>query len=168
MCLELDVSSLRGPSPVLGPTRGGGWVMGWRQGGCGSGGAGLVKGRGSSGRPSPSSSAGYSVSGHPATACAVNVSPLHPPSCSMGIIYGFAANQYMRTHVEETRKLSDSNFNDLRTLLNAVPGVRTTTCISPDGLCLRPFGVACMFGITFEPAEIQVLSFNFADTGIKG
>nr|XP_020729554.1 prominin-1-like isoform X2 [Odocoileus virginianus texanus] len=28
----------------------------------------------------------------------------------------------MRTHVEETRKLSDSNFNDLRTLLNAVPG----------------------------------------------
>ncbi|KAB0342157.1 hypothetical protein FD754_019083 [Muntiacus muntjak] len=41
---------------------------------------------------------------------------------SIGIIYGFAANQYMRTHVEETRKLSDSNFNDLRTLLNAVPG----------------------------------------------
>ena len=92
---------------------------------------------------------------------------LHPLSCSIGIIYGFAANHYMRTHMEETRKLSESNFNDLRTLLNVVPGVRTTTCISPDALCLRPFGVACIVGITFEPAEIQVLSFNFADKGIK-
>nr|XP_006055022.1 prominin-1 isoform X3 [Bubalus bubalis] len=41
---------------------------------------------------------------------------------SIGIIYGFAANHYMRTHMEETRKLSESNFNDLRTLLNVVPG----------------------------------------------
>uniref|UniRef100_A0A8B9YH74 Prominin 1 n=1 Tax=Bos mutus grunniens TaxID=30521 RepID=A0A8B9YH74_BOSMU len=41
---------------------------------------------------------------------------------SIGIIYGFAANHYMRTNVEETRKLSESNFNDLRTLLNVVPG----------------------------------------------
>ena len=92
---------------------------------------------------------------------------LHPLSCSIGIIYGFATNQYMRTRVEETRKLSDSNFNDLRTLLNVVPGVRTTTCISLDALCLRPFGIACIFGITFEPAEIQVLSFNFVDKRIK-
>uniref|UniRef100_A0A4W2ERW8 Uncharacterized protein n=1 Tax=Bos indicus x Bos taurus TaxID=30522 RepID=A0A4W2ERW8_BOBOX len=41
---------------------------------------------------------------------------------SIGIIYGFAANHYMRTNVEETRKLSESNLNDLRTLLNVVPG----------------------------------------------
>ncbi|XP_057561217.1 prominin-1 [Hippopotamus amphibius kiboko] len=41
---------------------------------------------------------------------------------SIGIIYGFVANQHMRTHVEKTRKLSESNFNDLRTLLNATPG----------------------------------------------
>ncbi|KAI4572189.1 hypothetical protein MJT46_005257 [Ovis ammon polii x Ovis aries] len=43
-------------------------------------------------------------------------------TADIGIIYGFAANQYMRTRMEETRKLSDSNFNDLRTLLNVVPG----------------------------------------------
>ncbi|XP_059779285.1 prominin-1 [Balaenoptera ricei] len=41
---------------------------------------------------------------------------------SIGIIYGFVANQHIRTHVEKTRKLSESNFNDLRTLLNAAPG----------------------------------------------
>ncbi|XP_007167395.2 prominin-1 isoform X1 [Balaenoptera acutorostrata] len=41
---------------------------------------------------------------------------------SIGIIYGFVANQHIRTHVEKTRKLSESNFNDLRTLLNATPG----------------------------------------------
>ncbi|TEA32386.1 hypothetical protein DBR06_SOUSAS4710008 [Sousa chinensis] len=43
-------------------------------------------------------------------------------SCSFGIIYGFVANQHIRTHIEKTRKLSESNFNDLRTLLNATPG----------------------------------------------
>uniref|UniRef100_A0A8C0CF04 Prominin 1 n=1 Tax=Balaenoptera musculus TaxID=9771 RepID=A0A8C0CF04_BALMU len=41
---------------------------------------------------------------------------------SIGIIYGFVANQHIRTHIEKTRKLSESNFNDLRTLLNATPG----------------------------------------------
>ncbi|XP_073661188.1 prominin-1 isoform X3 [Tursiops truncatus] len=41
---------------------------------------------------------------------------------SFGIIYGFVANQHIRTHIEKTRKLSESNFNDLRTLLNATPG----------------------------------------------
>ncbi|KAK1346037.1 hypothetical protein QTO34_008506 [Cnephaeus nilssonii] len=37
---------------------------------------------------------------------------------SIGIIYGFAANHYLRTHIRETNKLADSNFRDLRTLLN--------------------------------------------------
>nr|XP_058922111.1 prominin-1 [Kogia breviceps] len=41
---------------------------------------------------------------------------------SIGFIYGFLANQHIRTHIEKTRKLSESNFNDLRTLLNATPG----------------------------------------------
>ncbi|TKC40607.1 hypothetical protein EI555_002174, partial [Monodon monoceros] len=41
---------------------------------------------------------------------------------NIGIIYGFVANQHIRTHIEKTRKLSESNFNDLRTLLNATPG----------------------------------------------
>ncbi|KAJ8790048.1 hypothetical protein J1605_004800 [Eschrichtius robustus] len=50
--------------------------------------------------------------------------PLLPVSLSpyIGIIYGFVANQHIRTHIEKTRKLSESNFNDLRTLLNATPG----------------------------------------------
>ncbi|XP_059952099.1 prominin-1 [Mesoplodon densirostris] len=41
---------------------------------------------------------------------------------SIGIICGFVASQHIRTHIEKTRKLSESNFNDLRTLLNATPG----------------------------------------------
>lgn len=40
---------------------------------------------------------------------------------SVGIIYGFLANHYLRTHVEKTQKLVDSNFRDLRTLLDETP-----------------------------------------------
>uniref|UniRef100_A0A8D1D3E3 Prominin 1 n=1 Tax=Sus scrofa TaxID=9823 RepID=A0A8D1D3E3_PIG len=40
---------------------------------------------------------------------------------SIGIIYGFVANQHMRTHIGKTWKLSESNFKDLRTFLNTTP-----------------------------------------------
>uniref|UniRef100_A0A452T6S5 Prominin 1 n=1 Tax=Ursus maritimus TaxID=29073 RepID=A0A452T6S5_URSMA len=40
---------------------------------------------------------------------------------SVGIIYGFVANHHLRTQIEKTRKLADSNFKDLRTLLNGTP-----------------------------------------------
>ncbi|XP_046947592.1 prominin-1 isoform X2 [Lynx rufus] len=40
---------------------------------------------------------------------------------SIGIIYGFVANHHLRAQIEKTRKLADSNFRDLRTLLNAAP-----------------------------------------------
>ncbi|KAM8800654.1 prominin-1 [Rhynchonycteris naso] len=40
---------------------------------------------------------------------------------SVGIIFGFVANHYIRTQLEKTRKLADSNFKDLRTLLNETP-----------------------------------------------
>ncbi|XP_019568587.2 prominin-1 isoform X2 [Rhinolophus sinicus] len=40
---------------------------------------------------------------------------------SVGIIYGFVANHHLRTQIENTRKLADSNFRDLRTLLNETP-----------------------------------------------
>lgn len=40
---------------------------------------------------------------------------------SVGIISGFLANHYLRTHIEETQTLVDSNFRDLRTLLNKTP-----------------------------------------------
>ncbi|XP_066241091.1 prominin-1 [Saccopteryx leptura] len=40
---------------------------------------------------------------------------------SVGIIYGFVANHYVRIQLEKTRKLADSNFKDLRTLLNKTP-----------------------------------------------
>ncbi|XP_023389699.1 prominin-1 [Pteropus vampyrus] len=40
---------------------------------------------------------------------------------SVGIIYGFLANHYLRTHIEKTQKLVDSNFRDLRTLLDETP-----------------------------------------------
>uniref|UniRef100_A0A8D1L0D3 Prominin 1 n=1 Tax=Sus scrofa TaxID=9823 RepID=A0A8D1L0D3_PIG len=57
-------------------------------------------------------------------------SPLHGEGCffcscyccqSIGIIYGFVANQHMRTHIGKTWKLSESNFKDLRTFLNTTP-----------------------------------------------
>lgn len=37
---------------------------------------------------------------------------------SVGIIYGFVANRYLTTHVAKTHSLVNSNFRDLRTLLN--------------------------------------------------
>uniref|UniRef100_A0A673TAC0 Prominin 1 n=1 Tax=Suricata suricatta TaxID=37032 RepID=A0A673TAC0_SURSU len=40
---------------------------------------------------------------------------------SLGIIYGFVANHHLRTQIERTRKLADSNFKDLRTLMNGAP-----------------------------------------------
>uniref|UniRef100_A0ABI7YG13 Prominin 1 n=1 Tax=Felis catus TaxID=9685 RepID=A0ABI7YG13_FELCA len=40
---------------------------------------------------------------------------------SIGIIYGFVANHHLRAQIEKTRKLADSNFRDLRTLLNGAP-----------------------------------------------
>ncbi|XP_027943656.1 prominin-1 [Eumetopias jubatus] len=40
---------------------------------------------------------------------------------SVGIIYGFVANHHLRTQIEKTRELADSNFKDLRTLLNGTP-----------------------------------------------
>uniref|UniRef100_A0A8C5P0E4 Prominin 1 n=1 Tax=Jaculus jaculus TaxID=51337 RepID=A0A8C5P0E4_JACJA len=40
---------------------------------------------------------------------------------SLGIIYGFVANHQVRTWIEKTRKLGDSNFKDLRTFLNETP-----------------------------------------------
>uniref|UniRef100_A0A8D1SBG7 Prominin 1 n=1 Tax=Sus scrofa TaxID=9823 RepID=A0A8D1SBG7_PIG len=43
---------------------------------------------------------------------------------SIGIIYGFVANQHMRTHIGKTWKLSESNFKDLRTFLNTTPEER--------------------------------------------
>ncbi|XP_072802113.1 prominin-1 isoform X5 [Vicugna pacos] len=41
---------------------------------------------------------------------------------SVGITYGFVASHHMRTHLRKTQKLAESNFNDLRTLLNTTPG----------------------------------------------
>ncbi|XP_016077434.1 PREDICTED: prominin-1 isoform X2 [Miniopterus natalensis] len=38
----------------------------------------------------------------------------------IGILYGFAANHHLRTHIGKTRELADSNFKDLRTLLNQI------------------------------------------------
>uniref|UniRef100_A0A8C3YRX2 Prominin-1 n=1 Tax=Catagonus wagneri TaxID=51154 RepID=A0A8C3YRX2_9CETA len=43
---------------------------------------------------------------------------------SIGIIYGFVANQHMRTHIGKTWKLSESNFKDLRTFLNTTPELK--------------------------------------------
>uniref|UniRef100_U6CRN1 Prominin-1 n=1 Tax=Neovison vison TaxID=452646 RepID=U6CRN1_NEOVI len=40
---------------------------------------------------------------------------------SVGIIYGFVANHHLRTQIEKTRKLADSNLKDLRTFLNGTP-----------------------------------------------
>uniref|UniRef100_K9IZS4 Putative conserved plasma membrane protein n=1 Tax=Desmodus rotundus TaxID=9430 RepID=K9IZS4_DESRO len=40
---------------------------------------------------------------------------------SIGIIFGFVANDHLRTQIRNTRKLADSNFRDLRTLLNETP-----------------------------------------------
>ncbi|XP_077924541.1 prominin-1 isoform X2 [Halichoerus grypus] len=40
---------------------------------------------------------------------------------SVGIIYGFVANHHLRTQIEKTRELANSNFKDLRTLLNGTP-----------------------------------------------
>uniref|UniRef100_M3XSS7 Prominin 1 n=1 Tax=Mustela putorius furo TaxID=9669 RepID=M3XSS7_MUSPF len=42
---------------------------------------------------------------------------------SVGIIYGFVANHHLRTQIEKTRKLADSNLKDLRTFLNGTPAV---------------------------------------------
>ncbi|XP_031292852.2 prominin-1 isoform X1 [Camelus dromedarius] len=41
---------------------------------------------------------------------------------SIGITYGFVASHHMRIHLRKTQKLAESNFNDLRTLLNTTPG----------------------------------------------
>ncbi|KAF3825323.1 hypothetical protein GH733_005957 [Mirounga leonina] len=49
-----------------------------------------------------------------------------PISGSVGIIYGFVANHHLRTQIEKTRELADSNFKDLRTLLNGTPEFATT------------------------------------------
>uniref|UniRef100_A0A8C0KDI9 Prominin 1 n=1 Tax=Canis lupus dingo TaxID=286419 RepID=A0A8C0KDI9_CANLU len=40
---------------------------------------------------------------------------------SVGIIYGFVANHHLRTRIEKTRKLAESNLKDLRTLLIGTP-----------------------------------------------
>ncbi|XP_008991815.4 prominin-1 isoform X2 [Callithrix jacchus] len=40
---------------------------------------------------------------------------------SIGIFYGFVANHQVRTRIKRSRKLADSNFKDLRTLLNETP-----------------------------------------------
>uniref|UniRef100_A0A8C4LCD7 Prominin 1 n=1 Tax=Equus asinus asinus TaxID=83772 RepID=A0A8C4LCD7_EQUAS len=40
---------------------------------------------------------------------------------SIGIVYGFVANHHLKTRMERTRNLTDSNFKDLRTLLNGTP-----------------------------------------------
>ncbi|XP_014644371.1 PREDICTED: prominin-1 [Ceratotherium simum simum] len=40
---------------------------------------------------------------------------------SIGIIFGFVANHHLRTQIEKSRQLADSNFKDLRTLLNGTP-----------------------------------------------
>ncbi|XP_070255147.1 prominin-1 isoform X2 [Myotis yumanensis] len=44
---------------------------------------------------------------------------------SIGIIYGFMANHYLRTHIRKARTLAESNFRDLRTLQNVtVPQIK--------------------------------------------
>ncbi|XP_076794563.1 prominin-1 isoform X3 [Arvicanthis niloticus] len=40
---------------------------------------------------------------------------------SLGIMYGFVANQQTRTRVKRTQKLAESNFRDLETLLTETP-----------------------------------------------
>ncbi|XP_033069704.1 prominin-1 isoform X2 [Trachypithecus francoisi] len=40
---------------------------------------------------------------------------------SIGIFCGFVANHQVRTRIKRSRKLADSNFKDLRTLLNETP-----------------------------------------------
>ncbi|XP_042638143.1 prominin-1 [Orycteropus afer afer] len=40
---------------------------------------------------------------------------------SIGVIYGFVANHYLRTQIRQSRKLADSNFKDLRVFLNGTP-----------------------------------------------
>ncbi|KAM5336981.1 prominin-1 isoform 2-T5 [Glossophaga mutica] len=40
---------------------------------------------------------------------------------SIGTIYGFLANDHLRTQLLQTRQLADSNLRDLRTLLNETP-----------------------------------------------
>ncbi|KAG8510318.1 Prominin-1, partial [Galemys pyrenaicus] len=41
--------------------------------------------------------------------------------CVFGILCGFVANQYLRTQIKRTGNLVNSNFKDLRTLLNEIP-----------------------------------------------
>ncbi|XP_053528433.1 prominin-1 isoform X2 [Artibeus jamaicensis] len=50
-----------------------------------------------------------------------NALPLLCFSCSVGVIYGFVANDHLRTHIGKTWKLADSNIRDLRTLVNETP-----------------------------------------------
>lgn len=64
-------------------------------------------------------------------------------SCSLGIVYGFAANHHLRTQIEKTRKLADSNFKDLRTLLSGAPAVKTTA-VYPVMLCIWDSRSPCM------------------------
>ncbi|XP_023371106.1 prominin-1 [Otolemur garnettii] len=40
---------------------------------------------------------------------------------SIGIVFAFVANHEVRTRLKRTRKLADSNFRDLRTLMNETP-----------------------------------------------
>uniref|UniRef100_A0A8C4L7M6 Prominin 1 n=1 Tax=Equus asinus asinus TaxID=83772 RepID=A0A8C4L7M6_EQUAS len=56
---------------------------------------------------------------------------------SIGIVYGFVANHHLKTRMERTRNLTDSNFKDLRTLLNGTPAVKTTICTSRDALYIK-------------------------------
>ena len=119
----------RAPSPVLWPTC---WIMGSWQEGCG-------KGRGPGGEEGPAVVGPLLRSPAPLpstellcawpgdhgshTECS---SLLFFISRSIGIIYGFVANHHLRAQIEKTRKLADSNFRDLRTLLNGAPAVKTT------------------------------------------
>lgn len=62
-------------------------------------------------------------------------------SCSIGIFYGFVANHQVRTRIKRSRKLADSNFKDLRTLLNETPEVKTIISMYRDALYFWFFGV---------------------------
>lgn len=76
-------------------------------------------------------------------------------SGSVGIIYGFVANHHLRTQIEKTRKLADSNFKDLRTLLNGTPAVKTTT-LYPMTLGVGGLSESLyIFGISFGLLEAQ-------------
>uniref|UniRef100_A0A8C3YRV9 Prominin-1 n=1 Tax=Catagonus wagneri TaxID=51154 RepID=A0A8C3YRV9_9CETA len=88
---------------------------------------------------------------------------------SIGIIYGFVANQHMRTHIGKTWKLSESNFKDLRTFLNTTPEVNTYgTTVDEKGFFSigQPSGSLCSEA-GCVPTELKALRESLVQANVN-